>query len=126
MCGIFGYVGKELPLSSLVEGLQRLEYRGYDSCGVATIDRAKFFTKKRSGKIHELKKDLEKEVKKSISIGVLHTRWATHGKPNTINSHPHLDCHKKIAIVHNGIIENFLPLKKRIGQERPQDFKRDG
>ncbi|MEE9169910.1 MAG: glutamine--fructose-6-phosphate transaminase (isomerizing) [bacterium] len=113
MCGIVGYVGKKQSVSILIEGLKRLEYRGYDSAGLAVQNDSKIQIVKRKGKISEL----EEQVKKldiSGTLGIGHTRWATHGIPNEINAHPHLDCHKRIAIIHNGIIENFSSLKKEL------------
>jgi glutamine---fructose-6-phosphate transaminase (isomerizing) len=114
MCGILGYVGKGRSYEALLDGLLRLEYRGYDSCGLATINDNKLFLKKRSGKIGQLKKDLQEKLKSNVDLGILHTRWATHGKPNTTNAHPHYSRNNNIIVVHNGIIENFLSLKQEL------------
>lgn len=117
MCGILGYIGKERALGTFVDGLSRLEYRGYDSCGVVGIKAGKFFLKKQPGKIHELRKELKSFLKEKFPIGIFHTRWATHGRPSQANAHPHLDCKGQIAIVHNGIIENYLELKEALIEE---------
>lgn len=117
MCGIFGYVGKEISVSSLLMGLKRLEYRGYDSCGIATIKNKNLFLRKRAGKIKQLEKELENSFVQNTSLCILHTRWATHGRPNKINAHPHLDSRRKIAIVHNGIIENYSELKEKLKKQ---------
>ncbi|MBI5700290.1 glutamine--fructose-6-phosphate transaminase (isomerizing) [Candidatus Saganbacteria bacterium] len=116
MCGIFGYIGTKESLPFLLEGLKKLEYRGYDSAGVATIDEGRLFVTKSLGKIVDLEKEL---VKRPISgnIGIGHTRWATHGRPSDENSHPHTDCHNEIAVVHNGIIENYLQLRRKLSEE---------
>ena len=110
MCGIVGYIGDKNSVPILMDGLRRLEYRGYDSAGVACIKDSNIILQKTAGKISALD-DLIKENEFSSNIGIGHTRWATHGEPTDINAHPHLDCHGRIAIVHNGIIENFSSLK---------------
>ncbi len=112
MCGIIGYIGKQKASSILIEGLNRLEYRGYDSAGLAVLDRGKIKSLKAVGKVSEL----EKKMKSNIlgRVGIAHTRWATHGKPSQKNCHPHSSCEKDIYIVHNGIIENYDKLKKQL------------
>src|SRR3989338_2991613 len=108
MCGIIGYIGEENCIPILINGLKRLEYRGYDSIGISVID-GEIKTFKQKGKITDFKVT---EIRCSVGIG--HTRWSTHGEPSDINAHPHCDCNKKISIVHNGIIENFESLKKNL------------
>lgn len=112
MCGIVAYIGKKEAYPILIKGLERLEYRGYDSAGVALLDNdIKIF--KKAGKVQELKDfAAEKDVNGQVGIG--HTRWATHGEPNEVNAHPHLSTKKDIAIIHNGIIENYAPLKEEL------------
>ncbi|MBW8001837.1 MAG: glutamine--fructose-6-phosphate transaminase (isomerizing) [Planctomycetes bacterium] len=110
MCGIVAYLGKKTAQPILLEGLKRLEYRGYDSAGVALLRDGVIHVTKKGGRIKVLEGILE-EPNKSDTIGIGHTRWATHGKPNTTNAHPHLDYTGKIAVVHNGIVENFDTLK---------------
>ncbi|MFC1738023.1 glutamine--fructose-6-phosphate transaminase (isomerizing) [Planctomycetota bacterium] len=110
MCGIIAYLGKKVAQPILVEGLKRLEYRGYDSAGVALLSGGVLKVKKTSGRIGALEQILD-EPDKDQTLGMGHTRWATHGKPNTTNAHPHLDHTGKIAVVHNGIIENYGTLK---------------
>ncbi|MBU1866969.1 MAG: glutamine--fructose-6-phosphate aminotransferase, partial [Candidatus Margulisbacteria bacterium] len=113
MCGIFGYIGRKEALPFLIEGLKKLEYRGYDSAGVATINRGKIQLSKCVGKISFLEDKLaQKPLTGKIGIG--HTRWATHGQPSDENSHPHQDCKSELAVVHNGIIENYQDLKREL------------
>jgi len=117
MCGIVGYVGDKSALPILVEGLKRLEYRGYDSVGIAVIYKDNIIIKKCKGKIKDLEAFLKgREISESC-IGISHNRWATHGAPTNINAHPHQDCSGDIAVVHNGIIENFSELKKQLIRE---------
>jgi glutamine---fructose-6-phosphate transaminase (isomerizing) len=113
MCGIVGYVGKRNALPILLEGLKRLEYRGYDSAGVALLQNGKIQIKKCVGKVSRLE-ELTKDFQTTATIGIGHTRWATHGIPNDVNAHPHTDCHKHIALIHNGVIENYATLKKKL------------
>lgn len=114
MCGIFGYVGNKECISLLIEGLKKLEYRGYDSAGVAVIDNNQLIIEKCAGKIAELEKLLDGNSHINSHIGIAHTRWATHGRPSDENSHPHTDCKDEIAVVHNGIIENYLQLRREL------------
>lgn len=123
MCGIVGYVGKEQTGSVLVEGLKRLEYRGYDSAGVAFIKHGKIVTVRAVGKVAELENSLGNKAEES-TIGIAHTRWATHGVPSEKNSHPHQDCTGKFSVVHNGIIENYQELKADL-QKQGHKFKSD-
>ncbi len=115
MCGIVGYVGKRDALSVLMKGLEHLEYRGYDSAGVACIDEKAggLFVLKEEGKLSRLKESLKKHSVVS-TVGIGHTRWATHGEPSRVNAHPHTDCKGQIALVHNGIIENYALLKEEL------------
>jgi glucosamine--fructose-6-phosphate aminotransferase (isomerizing) len=113
MCGIVGYVGKRASLPILLEGLKRLEYRGYDSAGIALVEGGELNIQKCVGKVSQLEQ-LVSSISHSPSIGIGHTRWATHGEPSNINAHPHVDCHNKIAVIHNGVIENFAALKTKL------------
>jgi glucosamine--fructose-6-phosphate aminotransferase (isomerizing) len=113
MCGIVGYVGHRACLNILIEGLKRLEYRGYDSAGVALQENGRLTVIKAAGKIRELEARLGRARHDAVS-GIAHTRWATHGEPNDVNAHPHTDEHGGIALVHNGIIENYATLKNAL------------
>jgi glucosamine--fructose-6-phosphate aminotransferase (isomerizing) len=116
MCGIVGYIGKRNVISILVDGLKRLEYRGYDSAGVAFWDKEGIRVFKIAGKVAELERMLL-GLGSNSNIGIAHTRWATHGVPNEVNAHPHVDCTGNIAVVHNGIVENYQSLKKKLEKE---------
>ncbi|MFD6095170.1 glutamine--fructose-6-phosphate transaminase (isomerizing) [Nocardiopsis flavescens] len=111
MCGIVGYVGPQSALQVVVDGLARLEYRGYDSAGVAVLGEGALHTEKRAGKLANLRGALEERPISGEGAGIGHTRWATHGAPNDVNAHPHVDNDNRVAIVHNGIIENFAALR---------------
>jgi glucosamine--fructose-6-phosphate aminotransferase (isomerizing) len=115
MCGIVGYTGKELALAPVLEGLRKLEYRGYDSAGIALITNAgeKLWIEKRAGKLGNLEEILGDKTPNSHS-GIGHTRWATHGGPTDANAHPHLDNDGKLAVIHNGIIENYIELRQQL------------
>ena len=113
MCGIVGYVGDKPVLDVLIPGLERLEYRGYDSAGVAIRGDESIGVVKRAGRIEDLRTALA-AAPPTGDVGIGHTRWATHGAPNTHNAHPHLDCSERVAVVHNGIIENWTELKKEL------------
>ena len=113
MCGIVGYVGNRACLPILIEGLKRLEYRGYDSAGIAVQENGSLLVRKAAGKVRVLEERV-KDGKITARSGIAHTRWATHGAPNDINAHPHTDCSGKIAVVHNGIIENHGVLKSAL------------
>jgi glucosamine--fructose-6-phosphate aminotransferase (isomerizing) len=117
MCGIIGYIGKSNNVGAiLIEGLKRLEYRGYDSAGIAIVRDGTLVWEKTAGKIQQLEEKL-KDVDLSGFVGIAHTRWATHGEPNRTNAHPHFDCAQRIALIHNGIIENYQTLKKSLQAE---------
>jgi len=113
MCGIIGYIGDELAIPLLLDGLKRLEYRGYDSAGIAVLDDDRIVCYRRAGKVKDLEFDLRQETPPATR-GIGHTRWATHGAPTDSNAHPHLDCTGRIAVIHNGIIENHVPLRERL------------
>jgi glucosamine--fructose-6-phosphate aminotransferase (isomerizing) len=116
MCGIVGYVGDKNAVSVIVEGLKRLEYRGYDSAGVAVLQDGKLQVRRAAGRIKTLEGILrERPVTGSLGIG--HTRWATHGRPSDENAHPHTDCRGDLVVVHNGILENYLEIKDRLRGE---------
>ncbi len=114
MCGIIGYIGKKAASPILLEGLRRLEYRGYDSAGVAVVQGGTLSLRKKKGRIDHGLARLLKSQPVAGNLGIAHTRWATHGPPSDINSHPHLDQSGKIAVVHNGVIENYDALKQKL------------
>ena len=114
MCGIVGYIGDKQAQGILISGLKRLEYRGYDSAGVAVVSRGRVHVRRTKGKIQDLERLIHKRKLPAGTVGIAHTRWATHGAPNHANAHPHTSCDKKITVVHNGIIENYLILKQKL------------
>jgi len=114
MCGIVGYIGKRDAYPILIEGLSALEYRGYDSAGIALVDGQGLTIYKDKGKVDNLRLLTKDQVKKGFLTGIAHTRWATHGAPSMLNAHPHTDHNKRIALVHNGIIENYASIKERL------------
>ena len=117
MCGIVAYTGNRNIIDTLIDGLKRLEYRGYDSAGIAVLDKNKITTVKSVGKVKNLLDKITPAMKKELSkgtIGIAHTRWATHGAPSERNAHPHLDEKCRFAVVHNGIIENYSSIKEHL------------
>ncbi|MFM9459772.1 glutamine--fructose-6-phosphate transaminase (isomerizing) [Flavobacterium psychrophilum] len=124
MCGIVGYIGHREAYPIIIKGLKRLEYRGYDSAGIVLYDGKELKLSKTKGKVSDLEEKSSKEISTNGVIGMGHTRWATHGVPNDVNSHPHLSNSGNLAIIHNGIIENYEPLKKEL-INRGYTFKSD-
>src|SRR3954463_5005141 len=116
MCGIVGYVGSREAVPVIVEGLRKLEYRGYDSAGVAVVRDGDLQRRRSVGKLRNLEESLKAEPLDG-AFGIGHTRWATHGRPSEENAHPHVDCKGEVVLVHNGIIENYLELKARLASE---------
>ncbi|MGW2398214.1 glutamine--fructose-6-phosphate transaminase (isomerizing), partial [Kitasatospora sp. NPDC001664] len=114
MCGIVGYTGGRAALDVVLDGLERLEYRGYDSAGITVQAAGGLATGKRAGKLVNLRKALADDPLPEAAVGIGHTRWATHGGPTDLNAHPHLDDDRRVAVVHNGIIENFAALRSEL------------
>ena len=117
MCGIVAYVGHQEALPIILKGLKRLEYRGYDSAGVALIDQKGLSIYKKKGKVAELENHLNESGLIQATVGIGHTRWATHGEPNDVNAHPHYSSSERFAMIHNGIIENYEVLKTDLKQK---------
>ena len=122
MCGIVGILGREPVAGELVDALKRLEYRGYDSAGVATLESGQLTRRRAEGKLRNLEERLAREPLAG-TIGIGHTRWATHGRPNETNAHPHAT--DRLAVVHNGIIENFRELREELEKQRRDVRHRD-
>ena len=116
MCGIIGYIGTKPVLPVLIDGLRRLEYRGYDSAGVAVVRNGQIELRRSAGKLARLEAVIDADPLDG-EYGVGHTRWATHGRPTEENAHPHRDCTGRIVVVHNGIIENYLDLKRELQRD---------
>ncbi|HEX4840878.1 MAG TPA: hypothetical protein VFV60_01805, partial [bacterium] len=124
MCGILGYIGPRRALPILIDGLRRLEYRGYDSAGVALLTNGHIEVRKTAGKLSQLEKLTTGDVSLGGTVGIGHTRWATHGLPTDVNAHPHSDESGRVVVIHNGIIENFLELKEELSA-RGHAFRSD-
>src|SRR4029079_16090022 len=116
MCGIIGYIGSKDVVPVLIDGLRRLEYRGYDSAGIAVVKNGKLELRRSAGKLRNLEEAIRMNPLHGV-YGIGHTRWATHGRPTEENAHPHRDCKDRIVVVHNGIIENYLDLKHDLAAE---------
>ncbi|MGB5553805.1 MAG: class II glutamine amidotransferase, partial [Flavobacteriaceae bacterium] len=114
MCGIVGYIGHRDAYPIIIKGLQRLEYRGYDSAGVALFDGNQINLSKTKGKVEDLINKSKTSISLKGNLGIGHTRWATHGVPNDVNSHPHYSNSGDLVIIHNGIIENYESVKKEL------------
>ena len=121
MCGIVGYIGDENAKDVIIDGLKRLEYRGYDSAGIALCSREGLVVRKKKGRIQNLEEMIAGE-NLFAGLGIGHTRWATHGAPSDVNAHPHCDRSGHIAVVHNGLVENFLALKEWLTKEHGVEF----
>src|SRR5512143_2830496 len=119
MCGIVGYIGEQNATPIILNGLRRLEYRGYDSAGIAVLQNSHIEVRKDAGKLDKL---VEMVYRQPIEgrVGIGHTRWATHGEPSARNAHPHVSSDGKIVVVHNGIVENFLELREELAAEGTQ------
>ena len=126
MCGIIGYLGERDAAPIIIDTLKRLEYRGYDSAGVAVLEpgRARPAVMKTAGKVADLEKALAGRRSIHGGLGIGHTRWATHGKPTQTNAHPHWDCHQRIMVIHNGIIENYAELRREL-KDKGHRFRSD-
>ncbi|MGH9626630.1 MAG: glutamine--fructose-6-phosphate transaminase (isomerizing), partial [Bryobacteraceae bacterium] len=117
MCGIVGYIGSREAVPIIVEGLRRLEYRGYDSAGIAVLsDGSGLEIRRASGKLRNLEEAIRQSPLTGL-YGIGHTRWATHGRPTEENAHPHRDCRGEVVVVHNGIVENYLALRRQLTLE---------
>jgi len=123
MCGIVGYIGTKAATEILMAGLEKLEYRGYDSAGIATIEAGNIQLVRAKGKLFNLRDKLT-SISSVAHLGIGHTRWATHGKPEEYNAHPHMDTALKIAVVMNGIVENYRPLREEL-KAKGHEFRSD-
>ena len=124
MCGIVGYTGHDNARDIIIDGLKKLEYRGYDSAGIALLSKGELIVRKQKGKIVNLEKEIADENLQGTT-GIGHTRWATHGVPSDLNAHPHTNEDGSIAIVHNGIVENYMDLRKWLIEEHHVSFRTD-